>query len=69
MSESEYARRVEELNRLLKRDDKEIREIVQERDQAKKDRKNVESAYSDVQEYGGDLSNIVNRIRNVYKNY
>ncbi len=52
MSETEYARRVEELNRLLKRDDKEIREIVQERDQAKKDRKNVESAYSDVQEYG-----------------
>lgn len=50
MSESDYARRRDELNRLLQRDEQEIREIIQETAQARKDKRNVESAYTDVQE-------------------
>lgn len=51
MSESDYSRRRDELNRLLQKEEQETREIVQERDQARKDKRNVESAYADVQEW------------------
>ncbi|ODM93256.1 Transforming acidic coiled-coil-containing protein 2 [Orchesella cincta] len=50
MSESDYNRRRDELNRLLEKDELETREIEKERDQAIKDLKNVESAFADVQE-------------------
>jgi len=50
MSDSEYVRRRDEINRRLRRDEQEINEIIEERDQALKDKQNVESAISDVQE-------------------
>ncbi|CAL8093942.1 unnamed protein product [Orchesella dallaii] len=50
MSQSNYNRRRDELNRLLEQDELETREIEKERDQAIKDLKNVESAFADVQE-------------------
>lgn len=50
-SESEFARRREDLNHRLQKEKEDIKEAIKERDQARKDKKNVESAYVDVQEY------------------